>query len=207
MINKTKIFNKLKNLNDEMSLDMKVSIIVLILVLIIGVYEGVSQLKNYYSENNSENKNYSSNNNLSKQQPKETINNKNIANNSTVNITQEKSDTTTSKQQKTKKLPVLVQYYNGSCNQCIASRAILEEVQRENPDKIKVKFIDPSPKDAHKLNIKGYPTLVIYDAQGKEIFRRLGAILYRDQIDQMLDELEIIKLEKPILDGDANLSD
>lgn len=198
------IFNKLKHLNDKMSFDMKISIIVLVLVIIIGIVEGALLLKNHYSKNNN-----SESNILSNKHSNSLVNNNNSTNNQIANITESPSSTTTSEQQKSKKIPMLIQYYYGTCDQCIASRAILEEVKTENSDKLEVKFVNMNTerKNYPNINIKGFPTLIIYDSQGKEILRRLGAILYRDQIDQMLDELEIVKLESPILDGDADLTD
>lgn len=73
-------------------------------------------------------------------------------------------------------LPRLLDLGSTSCIPCKMMAPILEELKREMAGKLRVDFIDVW-KDAEagaKYGVESIPTQIIFDAQGKELFRHVG---------------------------------
>ena len=72
--------------------------------------------------------------------------------------------------------PVLVDFGSNKCIPCRQLRPILKEVAQEFSGKAQVLIIDVfehrDPAREHRIQL--IPTLVFFDAQGKEVFRRSG---------------------------------
>ena len=72
--------------------------------------------------------------------------------------------------------PVLVDFGSNKCIPCRQLRPVLKDVAKEFSGKANVLIIDVFQYQAlarqHRINL--IPTLVFFDAKGKEIFRRAG---------------------------------
>ena len=73
--------------------------------------------------------------------------------------------------------PALVDFGSNSCVPCRQMRPLLKEIGSEYADKAKVLVIDISKNEelAREYKIQLIPTLVFFDAKGKEVFRHVGA--------------------------------
>lgn len=76
------------------------------------------------------------------------------------------------------KLPQLLELGSDSCMPCMMMRPILAEVTTEYQGQMAVKYIDvyENLAVARKYNIRGIPTQIFLDAEGKEVFRNVGFI-------------------------------
>ena len=85
--------------------------------------------------------------------------------------------------------PVLVDFGSNKCIPCRQLRPILKDVAQEFSGKGQVLIIDVFQHQAlareHRIHL--IPTLVFFDAQGKEIFRRSG-VWDKDSIARKLSE-------------------
>jgi len=74
------------------------------------------------------------------------------------------------------KLPQLLDLGSTSCIPCKMMQPILEELDMEYKGQLVVKFIDvyKDSSIAEKYNIRGIPTQIFLDAEGKEISRNVG---------------------------------
>jgi len=73
-------------------------------------------------------------------------------------------------------LPRLLDLGSTSCIPCKMMAPILEELKRDLAGKLQVDFIDVW-KDAEagaKYGVESIPTQIIFDGQGKELFRHVG---------------------------------
>lgn len=79
-------------------------------------------------------------------------------------------------QEKTAKLPKLVDLGAGKCIPCKMMAPILEELKKEYEGVFDVMFIDvwENPDAGKKYGIEMIPTQIFYDAEGKELFRHEG---------------------------------
>ncbi len=77
-----------------------------------------------------------------------------------------------------KALPRLVDLGANKCKQCIALAPILDALREEYKGRLTVEFIDvwKHPDAAGPYNIRVIPTQILYDAEGKELWRHEGFI-------------------------------
>jgi len=67
---------------------------------------------------------------------------------------------------------------------------VLEEIRCDYSGQLQVDFIDvwKDPKQSQQYAISSIPTQIIFDAQGKEVFRHIG-FFPKDQILKKFEEL------------------
>ncbi len=102
--------------------------------------------------------------------------------------------TKTDKQQAapTRSLPLLIDIGAKQCIPCKMMAPILEELQRDYSDSVKVEFIDvwENRSAAQKYGIRAIPTQIFYNASGKELYRHMG-FMSKEQIIGVFRELGI----------------
>jgi len=76
-----------------------------------------------------------------------------------------------------KEKPVLVDFWAAWCAPCRAIAPILEEIEKEQNDKIKIAKlnVDEYPDIASRFKVFSIPTLIIFK-NGKELGRLVGAV-------------------------------
>lgn len=86
----------------------------------------------------------------------------------------------------------LVDVGAGSCIPCKMMAPILEELKKEYEGKAVIAYIDVRYDRAavEKYRIRGIPTQIFYDAQGKEVSRHLG-FMDKDSIKAALAKLGV----------------
>ncbi len=86
--------------------------------------------------------------------------------------------------------PVLVDFGANSCVPCRQLRPILKEINKEYSEKASVLVIDVYKYQdlARQYKIQLIPTLVFFDAKGKEVFRHVG-VLEKEKIVAKLKEI------------------
>lgn len=98
-----------------------------------------------------------------------------------------------------KSLPALIDIGAKKCIPCKMMAPILEELQKDYSESIKVKFIDvwENPGAGEQYRIRGIPTQIFYDASGRELGRHMGFIS-KDQIIGAFKEFGIeVKKNQP----------
>ncbi|MGB9587095.1 MAG: thioredoxin family protein [Armatimonadota bacterium] len=82
------------------------------------------------------------------------------------------------------RIPKLLDLGASKCIPCKMMVPVLEELSKEYRGKLRVEFVDvwENPEVAQKLNIRGIPTQIFYDADGKELWRHEGYISKEDII-------------------------
>lgn len=100
-----------------------------------------------------------------------------------------------------KQIPRLVDVGAKSCIPCKMMASILDELRQEYSGALAVDFIDVReyPDAAQEYKIRGIPTQIFYDANGKERGRHLGFISKEDILNTF--QKMGIALKKP--DGQA----
>lgn len=102
--------------------------------------------------------------------------------------------TKTGKQQAapTKSLPLLIDIGAKQCIPCKMMAPILEELQRDYSDSVRVEFIDvwENRSAGQKYGIRAIPTQIFYNASGKELYRHMG-FMSKEQIIGVFKELGI----------------
>lgn len=85
--------------------------------------------------------------------------------------------------------PVLADFGANKCVPCRQIRPILREIEKEYAGKAHVLILDVwvMPKLAREYRIQLIPTLVFWDPEGKEVFRRSG-VWDKDSMVQKLKE-------------------
>ena len=86
----------------------------------------------------------------------------------------------------TANLPRIVDVGADKCIPCIMMAPILEELKKEYAGVLMVEFVDvwKNPEGAKQYGIRGIPTQIFYDANGKELKRHLGFISKQGILDQ-----------------------
>lgn len=94
------------------------------------------------------------------------------------------------------RIPKLLDLGASKCIPCRMMVPVLEELSKEYRGQLNVEFIDvwENPEVAQKLNIRGIPTQIFYDAEGRELWRHEGFISKEDIIAKFAEFG--IKLEK-----------
>lgn len=89
-----------------------------------------------------------------------------------------------------KKLPQLLDLGSTSCVPCKMMQPILEELTTEYKGQLVIRFIDvyENPSLTEKYNVRGIPTQIFLDAEGKEIARNTG-FMAKDDILARWDSL------------------
>ncbi|MGP8199609.1 MAG: thioredoxin family protein [Limisphaerales bacterium] len=80
------------------------------------------------------------------------------------------------------KLPKLLDLGAGKCIPCKMMFPVLDELKKEYAGKLNVEFIDvwENPDAAKPYGIEVIPTQILYDADGKELFRHVGFFAKED---------------------------
>jgi len=86
--------------------------------------------------------------------------------------------------------PTLVDFGANSCQPCRLMRPVLKEIDKEYSTKAQILVLDvyKYQKLASEYRVVFIPTLVFFDAKGKEVFRHVG-VLEKDQIISKLKEI------------------
>ncbi|MEQ8192066.1 MAG: thioredoxin family protein [Candidatus Eremiobacterota bacterium] len=94
------------------------------------------------------------------------------------------------------KFPALVDYGSEGCKPCKEMVPVLETLKKEYEGKVRIDFIDvevmANRDKVVKAGIKLIPTQIIYDSEGKEVFRHEGFIPKED-VDKIFKEKGLIK--------------
>ncbi len=90
------------------------------------------------------------------------------------------------------KLPMLLELGSDSCRPCQMMQPVLAELCDEYAGKLRVEFIDVWKDETagRKYGIQAIPTQIIFDAEGKELYRHIG-YYPKDDIIEKLRELGI----------------
>lgn len=86
----------------------------------------------------------------------------------------------------TAKLPRLVDVGADKCIPCIMMAPVLEELKKEYSGVLEVEFVDvwKNPQAGRQYGVRGIPTQIFYDANGKELKRHLGFISKQGILDE-----------------------
>ena len=89
-------------------------------------------------------------------------------------------------------LPRFLELGADQCVPCKMMQPVLEEIRCDYSGQLQVDFIDvwKDPKQSQQYAISSIPTQIIFDAQGKEVFRHIGFIP-KDQILKKFEELKM----------------
>jgi len=84
------------------------------------------------------------------------------------------------------KLPRLVDVGADKCIPCVMMAPILEELKKEYAGVLDVEFVDvwKNPNAAKQYGVRGIPTQIFYDANGKELKRHFGYISKQGVLDE-----------------------
>jgi thioredoxin 1 len=87
-------------------------------------------------------------------------------------------------------MPTLVDFGANSCQPCRLLRPVLKEIDKDYSTKAQILVLDvyKYQKLASEYKVVFIPTLVFFDAKGKEVFRHVG-VLEKDQIISKLKEI------------------
>jgi thioredoxin 1 len=92
--------------------------------------------------------------------------------------------------------PAFIDYGSTGCKPCKAMVPVLETLKKEYEGTVRIDFIDVKIIDNRdkvvKANIKLIPTQIVYDSEGKEVFRHEGFISKED-VDKIFKEKGLIK--------------
>lgn len=91
-----------------------------------------------------------------------------------------------------KSLPLLIDIGAKQCIPCKMMAPILEDLQKNYSDSVKVEFIDvwENRNAGEKYAIRSIPTQIFYNASGKELYRHMG-FASKEQIIGAFKELGI----------------
>ncbi len=88
--------------------------------------------------------------------------------------------------------PVLVDFWGPRCQPCIALMPTVEELARQNAERLKVVKVNANARENWELcrtqSVMGLPAYLIF-RDGKEVKRLAGATVNRETLVQAIDEL------------------
>jgi thioredoxin 1 len=75
------------------------------------------------------------------------------------------------------------------CIPCKMMAPILEKLEKEYAGRAAVVFLDvwEDPKPAHRFSIRGIPTQIFFDKEGREVFRHLGFLSEEEIVRRLKD--------------------
>lgn len=84
------------------------------------------------------------------------------------------------------KLPRIVDVGADKCIPCIMMAPVLEELKKEYEGVLVVEFVDvwKNPQAGRQYGVRGIPTQIFYDANGRELKRHLGFISKQGILDE-----------------------
>jgi len=84
------------------------------------------------------------------------------------------------------KLPRIVDVGADKCIPCVMMAPILDELKKEYVGVLEVEFVDvwKNPESAKPYGVRGIPTQIFYDANGKELKRHMGYISKQGILDE-----------------------
>jgi len=92
--------------------------------------------------------------------------------------------------------PALVDYGSKECKPCKAMVPVLEALEKEYEGKVRVEFIDVKVAENRnkvvKADIKLIPTQILFDSEGKEVYRHEGFI-EKEELEKVFKEKGLIK--------------
>lgn len=90
----------------------------------------------------------------------------------------------------TKFIPMLIDIGAKQCIPCKMMAPILEKLQKDYSESIKVEFRDfwVSRDAAQKYGIRAIPIQIFYDASGREFYRHMG-FMFKEQVIRVFKEL------------------
>ncbi|NLH98123.1 MAG: thioredoxin family protein [Chthonomonadales bacterium] len=73
-------------------------------------------------------------------------------------------------------VPRMLELGSVSCIPCKMMKPVMEELEKEYGPNLKVDFIDvwQDPEAGRRYGVESIPTQILYDADGKEVFRHVG---------------------------------
>lgn len=73
-------------------------------------------------------------------------------------------------------LPLLVEVGGTECEACKAMSPVLEAIRREYAGRVRVERVDfkKQPRAAEFYGVRQIPTQIVYEPNGREVFRHLG---------------------------------
>ena len=83
--------------------------------------------------------------------------------------------------------PVIADFGLGLCKQCKQQTATLKEVEATYGDRVVVRMVMVNKEQAlvERYQVELIPTLVFFDPAGKEAFRKVGPLPYKEIRDQL----------------------
>jgi thiol:disulfide interchange protein len=76
--------------------------------------------------------------------------------------------------------PVLIEFYSDFCVGCLAARITVDQLERDLKGQLTVVRLDVASGAgvslSRQLKATGTPTFILFDAQGQEIWRTVGAL-------------------------------
>ena len=75
------------------------------------------------------------------------------------------------------------------CIPCKMMAPILSKLEKEYAGRAAIVFFDvwEDPKPAHRFSIRGIPTQIFFDKQGKEVYRHLGFLSEEEIVRRLKD--------------------
>lgn len=83
--------------------------------------------------------------------------------------------------------PLIADFGLGLCKQCKQQKAALDEIEAAYGDRIVVRMVMVNREQAlvDRYKVELIPTLVFFDPAGKEVFRKVGPLPYKEIRDQL----------------------
>lgn len=78
------------------------------------------------------------------------------------------------------RMPVLVEFYSDYCAGCLAAKPTLDALEVDLKDELKIIRMDVASPSGQalgaELRLYATPTFIFFDAEGKELWRRIGTL-------------------------------